>query len=145
MRGKPKVREVSMWVVTRVHADGRDRGTREVVAFFNPRWGAKQVRDHVEQLHVRLCYSPREQLNYASNRKGFIKVRAEIHPSGSGDRCVTCGANPWLEARKVDGFRLVEGERWDWDERSQSARRSSRGKIEPRKRSRPVRKHRNDP
>jgi hypothetical protein len=95
----------------------------KIAAVLNPRLSPDRVRDYVELMYVNSCYSVSEKIDYAKARQ-LNPYPAEF-ASVNGVRWkgqITCGHNPWLFARLVDGL-VATGEPDDedsvvWTERS---------------------------
>ena len=106
------------WLVTRewagdcAAAEEKDR----IVAVLNSRLSAERVREIVELLYVNATYSLSERLEYA-NGKQFNPYPAQF---GWTTGEITCGHNPWLYGRRVDGIRIEQdedgSERLSWSE-----------------------------
>ena len=111
-------RKGTAWLVTWEwlgdHADPGDR----IVAIFNYRYGGRRVRDLVEHLYASYKYDVNDKLGIA-RKKNTNPYRAQFARFGGIDWMgrVTCGHNPFLYARLVDGLRVDAHDGLRWKER----------------------------
>ena len=106
-----RCRRISAWLVTWEGVGGHVKIEEQVAAILNPRRSVDRVKDIVELLYVNASHSYVERINYAKSRKNN-PYPAEFGVSHNGVPWtgeVTCGHNPFLEARLVDNLR-VEGD-----------------------------------
>lgn len=95
------------------------RGEESIVAVLDPRKSQERVRDFIEQTYASANYSLTEKIRLATNRKDNpYPARMNVDPDYRLVS-ITCGHNPWLEARWVKNVRLVEDseghQRLTWD------------------------------
>lgn len=113
---------VSAWLVTWEHLGDHATPQEPVAAVLSPRLSAHRVLEIVELLYANASYDPSKRIAIAKNRK------ENPHPARFGvlhgvpwEGEITCGHNPWLEARLVRNLRAEKNatgqERFVWDER----------------------------
>jgi hypothetical protein len=79
---------------------------REILTIIDSRKGVDRVREFVEQTYMASEYSVREKMLY-STRPKENPYPATIHSDPAArSTVITCGHNPWLEARFVRELRL---------------------------------------
>jgi hypothetical protein len=79
---------------------------REVVTIMDSRKSVDRIREFVEQTYMATQYTLREKMLYATRPK-HNPYPATVHADFRARlTAVTCGHNPWLEARFVRGLRL---------------------------------------
>jgi hypothetical protein len=106
------------WIITQ-------EGTRtpvEVIGILSARKSAKIVKEYVEWLYALLQYSAGEHLNMARYSNPTIPYKVQFDRS-NGVRVesrMTCGHNPWIEARFASNVSLIdtslEGYYLEWTE-----------------------------
>jgi hypothetical protein len=79
-----------------------------IVAILDARKSIERIADFVEQTYMASCYSLGEKIHYASRRKDN-PYRANVNFNKEQQKFIgiTCGHNPWLEARMVRNLRLA--------------------------------------
>jgi len=88
------------WLITWEWSGDAAAVADRVVAILNPRWSVDRVIEIVEFLYAECNYNLNEQVAFA--RKPKNNPYRAIENFG----LITCGHNPWLEARKVDKFEI---------------------------------------
>lgn len=98
----------SAWLVFWNRALAEDEANPPIVAIFDSRKTPERIADFVEQTYISTHYSLREKIHYATRPKKN-PYRAQINYNKEQGRLVsiTCGHNPWLEARIVRQMRLT--------------------------------------
>jgi hypothetical protein len=87
----------SAWIITQ---EGTQHRT-EVLSVLSARKRPETIREYLEWLHTLLQYSPEEHFATARYNKPVKPYEAEYSETGSGNERnrITCGHNPYLEAR----------------------------------------------
>lgn len=117
-----KRRGISAWLVTWEHSGDHAKPPTTVAAVLNPRLSGRRITEIVELLYANASYDPSERIAIAGRRA------SNPYPARFGtlygtpwEGEITCGHNPWLEARLVDNLRAEKNssgeERFAWDER----------------------------
>jgi hypothetical protein len=123
-RKKAPVRGIVAWLITweAVGSGAKAAVKDQVAAVLNPRLSGRRVAQIVELLYANSAYCPSERIQVAKNRKRC--PYPVIFDRLSGIRWegnMTCGHNPFLEARVVDDLHVVQDEKGDerfvWTER----------------------------
>lgn len=79
---------------------------REIVTVMDSRKSVDRIRDFVEQTYMATHYTLQEKMLYATRPK-HNPYPATVHADfRTQSTAVTCGHNPWLEARFVRSLRL---------------------------------------
>lgn len=97
---------MKVWLVTWESINQEDRIKNKIAAIYNPRWSSDRVELAVELLHAASQYTVGEQLQYANNKK-FNPYPAISQVSQGAPFRITCGHNPYLEARKVSNLKVT--------------------------------------
>ena len=105
---KLTIRKRSAWLVFWNRALSADEDDNSpIVTIIDSRKRPERVADFLEQFYMASCYSLREKLHYASRPKDN-PYRSSINYNHEQGRLtsITCGHNPWVEARFVKNVRL---------------------------------------
>jgi hypothetical protein len=116
-----KQQGIKAWLVTwdgcGPHAEVH--GAARIAAILNPRLSADRVKSIVELIYVNSSFSLSERIDYA--KRGYTPYPVQF---GTLNKVtwlgqMTCGHNPYLYARLVNGIRRDTGapEGITWDER----------------------------
>lgn len=97
---------MKMWLVTWESINQEHRIKDKIAAIYNPRWSSDRVELAVELLHAASQYTVSEQLQYANNKK-FNPYPANSYNSPGIPFRITCGHNPYLEARRVSNLKVT--------------------------------------
>jgi hypothetical protein len=99
----------SAWLVFWNQVLAEEETTPPIVAIFDSRKTPERIADFLEQTYISTQYSLREKIHYATRPKKN-PYRAQINYDRERGRLVsiTCGHNPWLEARYVKQMRLTK-------------------------------------
>lgn len=115
-------RGVAAWLVTWEHSGEHARPPERVAAVLGPRMPGRRVAEIVELLYANASYDPAERI--ALIRRGVHNPYPARFGTLRGvpwEGEITCGHNPWLEARLVDNLRVEcdssGADRFAWDER----------------------------
>ncbi len=99
------------WLITWEWGNDASAVADLVAAVLPPRWTSERVLEHVEWLYARATSNVTELAAYAKHpksnpyrAKSGVRINGLVH----GER-ITCGANPWLYARKVADLKIAKG------------------------------------
>src|SRR5665213_232446 len=95
------------WIITQEGTSDN----RSVIGVLSGRKSGSTVKDYVEWLYALLHYSPEEQLNLVRYNRPYKPYEAEYWKTNTGvpmESRMTCGHNPWLEARLATNVRLID-------------------------------------
>lgn len=99
-------RKKSAWLITR-RSDVNSEGT-EVVAILDSRRSVDRVREFLEQFHIATEYGLSEKLLYAARPKeNPYPAKANVDRESMRVVNVSCGHNPWLDARLVRNLEVM--------------------------------------
>jgi hypothetical protein len=98
---KSRERGIRAWLVTWEWAGDVTAVADKVVAVLNPRWPVERVSSTVEAIYS-ICSCTIEEMVTFTRRPELKAYKGE-----NDKGIVTCGNNPWLEARKVSDL-IVE-------------------------------------
>lgn len=98
---KKKKKGIRAWLVTWAWVNNASAVADKVVVVLNPRWSVERVSSMVEAIYSMCSYTIEEMVTFT--------LRPELNPYKSENEkdIITCGHNPWLEARKVSDL-IVE-------------------------------------
>jgi hypothetical protein len=100
----------SAWLVfwNSVPPLGEEPG-REILTIMDSRKSVERIQDFLEQTYIAKEYGLREKMLYATRPKSNPYPATYHNDGGSGRAGITCGHNPWLEARFVRNLCLERG------------------------------------
>ena len=99
------------WLVTWEWSGDHAQREQKVAAVFRPQLSGKRVRELVECLYSFSEYTPRERMAFGLGLSpNPYPARFGTLDSISWEGVITCGHNPWLEARLVDDLVIDEND-----------------------------------
>jgi hypothetical protein len=110
-RKKEPTRGIVAWLITweAVGSDAEADVKDHVAAVLNSRLSGRRVAQIVELLYANSAYCPSERIQLAKNRKRCPYPVIFDRLSGlRWEGHMTCGHNPFLEARTVDDLHVEE-------------------------------------
>jgi len=99
------------WIVTWQGTQEPAFPESKPVAVFNKRIGSNRIKEYVELIYSLACYSPEEKLRFALDPDSN-PYPAKISMNEKDRQIyITCGHNPYLDARIVDNPKIEKNEK----------------------------------
>ncbi|HYP20355.1 MAG TPA: hypothetical protein VEY08_09790 [Chloroflexia bacterium] len=108
------------WLVTWEGTEESKREEKRIAAILSPRLSADRVRRIVEMLYANTEFSLGERVSYAAGKFNPFPARYVSMRGIPFEGKITCGHNPYLDARKVANLTVTTdelgNEHLSWDE-----------------------------
>lgn len=103
----PKSRGIKAWLVTWEHSGAHAKPRRRIAMVINSRRTPERVREIVELLYINETASPGELVLWAAGKHNPFPARFGEVEGVAYEGEITCGRNPYLRARRVEGLHFV--------------------------------------